>query len=560
MKQRALAAVTAAFALGLMLATASCGGSGAGPEAQIRTGAIAPVQILETTSHKVTSGPPVGIYVTWTRSTDSRATGYYLYRDTQSIPDPPEGEDLPPGLRTNDGMVIPQPDDGETVTFNDFFPVVIGQEYFYRVTVLNNDDPPQESYPSNEMSWVVHGHNVGNVTPDTAYWGDDVVIDGDTFGAYDIATDSVHFTSVDGGTIEGAVVNWDDTEITATVPIGADTGPVFILIDGTQAQTDNDLTILSPLINSLSPAEGFLEQPLSIIGKNFGAEQLDGTVFMGGVDITTEITVWGDTQIDLVVPVSPGGGAVYVVGGGRTTNEVVFTARPEVFDATPDVQSGEVVTLSGRQFGAVEGVVLLDGSEPMGVFSWSEDTIEATLIGSTGPHTITVVRPDAVASNDFDYSIIPELAVTLSGLDAGAFYTVDDAPAIGVDTAADADKVELLVDGEVLAESTAAPFDDMVLPVALLTNDVHEVALKAYRRTITAESLPVVVGTYSLVGDINGDGVVDATDRDALEALIGLTDADEDFFPWYDTDGDGEVTEADLSAVGYNFGNELATP
>ena len=31
------------------------------------------------------------------------------------------------------------------------------------------------------------------------------------------------------------------------------------------------------------------------------------------------------------------------------------------------------------------------------------------------------------------------------------------------------------------------------------------------------------------------------------------------FLPWFDTDGDGVVTEADLSAVGYNFGDTVVS-
>jgi hypothetical protein len=556
MTKRAFSAAAAAAMLGLVLALGSCGGGTATVDAE-RQGAIAPVQLVSTTSQKVASGPPIGIFVTWTRSTDSRATGYYLYRDTQSIPDPPPDQTLPPELRTNGGMVIPQPDSGDTVTFNDIFTVTIGQEYFYRVTVLNNDDPPQESYPSNEMSWVVHGHTVGNVTPDTAYWGDDVVIDGDTFGTYNDVTDMVRFTATEGGTVEGEVVSWDDTEITVTVPDLADTGPVFVVIDGTPAQTDNDLTILQPLIYSLDPAEGFLEQPLGIVGNNLGETRLNSKVYMGGVEITDAVTHWSDTRIDLEVPVDPGAGAVYVEVQTRQSNEVVFTPRPEIFDASPPIQTGEVVTLSGRLFGETEGQVLLDGSEAMGIVSWAVDTVEATLIGAAGPHTITIVDAGGLASNDFDYTLIPELAVTLSGLDPLMFYTPDSPPAIGVETANDAERVELLVDGEVFLFSETPPFDGMNLPVALMANGTHEVTLKAYRRAVTAESLPTLVTVYSLVGDVNGNGMVDLADRDELEGLVGMTDDDPLFLPWYDTDGDGEVTEADLSAVGYFFGDTI---
>src|SRR5690606_24306850 len=99
-------------------------------------------------------------------SESALAAGYYLYRDTESIPDPGIGESLDPALRVNGGNLIPQPPDGESVTFNDLFEVVVGETYFYRVTVADGDG--LESDPSNEMSWTVHGHNVSGLSPTEA--------------------------------------------------------------------------------------------------------------------------------------------------------------------------------------------------------------------------------------------------------------------------------------------------------------------------------------------------------------------------------------------------------
>ena len=92
-----------------------------------------------------------------------------------------------------------------------------------------------------------------------------------------------------------------------------------------------------------------------------------------------------------------------------------------------------------------------------------------------------------------------------------------------------------------------------------MTNGVHHVIAKAHRRLVSANSNFIFATVYSLVGDVNGDGVVDTADRDELERFIGINSSHPAYQPWYDTDGDGVVTEADLAQIGYSFGN-MVTP
>jgi hypothetical protein len=65
---------------------------------------------------------------------------------------------------------------------------------------------------------------------------------------------------------------------------------------------------------------------------------------------------------------------------------------------------------------------------------------------------------------------------------------------------------------------------------------------------------------YTLPGDINGDGIVNEVDPFVLTSYIGLRSSNAAYRPWYDTDGDGEVTEADASLIGYAFGNFNPAP
>jgi len=51
--------------------------------------------------------------------------------------------------------------------------------------------------------------------------------------------------------------------------------------------------------------------------------------------------------------------------------------------------------------------------------------------------------------------------------------------------------------------------------------------------------------------------VVDELDTAMLQTLLWMTNMDEGFMPWFDPDEDDIVTEADNSAVGYNWGNSI---
>ena len=550
-----LALCIAAFICGVV----GCGGTRAlTPSTDGKAVLAAPV-LLEVGAFKATSSTPSGIYVTWTRSEDPSATGYYLYRDTDPIPMPPPDDTLPVGLRRNSGELISQPASGTHVTFNDMGPLVVGQTYYYRVTVY---DGFAESYPSNEMSWTVHGHTATTIAPSSAAWGDAVTISGDTFGTYDVATDAVKFPLLAGGDVDGIIEDpgdWTDTSITVTVPDLATTGLVSIVIDGIISQTDDPLTILNPRLTGLDPAEGFREQALTIEGENFGAAQEDSTVFIGMQDMTAVVTAWGDTSIELAVPADAVSGAVQVTKDTYLSNTLYFTVLPEILSAEPvTVEAGEPVTVTGRLFGATEGQLLLDGTDAQVVSAWSDTEIAFTLAGAPGMHTLVAVDENGLESNAFQFEVVDPLAVALTGLDPVTVYRFDDDPVpVGVTVPADADRVELREGETVLADSTTSPFDDMALPVTALTSGAHDLYLRAYRRAVEADSTPVAVSVYSLIGDLDGNGDVGQSDADLLPLVLGLAEGMEDFYPWLDPDDDGVVTEADLALIGFGWGNTL---
>ncbi len=60
--------------------------------------------------------------------------------------------------------------------------------------------------------------------------------------------------------------------------------------------------------------------------------------------------------------------------------------------------------------------------------------------------------------------------------------------------------------------------------------------------------------TVKMVGDINGDGHVNAADLALVAASWGRKTGDADFDPACDLNGDGRVSVADLNLMARNWG------
>jgi hypothetical protein len=94
--------------------------------------------------------------------------------------------------------------------------------------------------------------------------------------------------------------------------------------------------------------------------------------------------------------------------------------------------------------------------------------------------------------------------------------------------------------------------------VAGLRNQTAELYADCYNSAGQASTWDAgAVYIFNQLGDIDGDGVVDAADVEALKALIGKHPGDPGFVGYADSDQDGTITEADAAAVGYNFGAHL---
>lgn len=544
------------FVVMLAAILAGCGGSGTSVSVPGAGRLSAPVML--PLGGKMVSGVPQGIYVTWTRNTEPEAAGYYLYRDVNPIPTPPPDETINPALRVNGGNQIPQPPSGPDVAFTDIFTVTVGQTYYYRVTVVDTEGT--ESYPSNEMSWTVLGQTVTGLSPTSAFWGDEITLDGTIFGTYEPTTDHVLFQTAGGNTLEGAVTSWNDTQIKAQVPDDTITGPVYVVIAGTIAATDDDLNILNPYLTSISPQVGYVEQTLSIFGNNFGVSQGSSIVKIGTSDVSSTVTAWSNTQIDILPPDGVVQANVRVTVNGLTSNGIFFRPKTEILTVSrTSAAPGAEITIDGRYFGATGGTVTLGGlSEP--VTLWDDRQIKFTVTRDPGTYPLTVARYDGVVSNDVPFTMLETPTVTISGIDPLHVYTPTDEPTITINFPIDTDSLEVYAGNRLIYQQLTAPLETAVtLNVLAIQNGSQPVKVRIQARSIETESNILDGKFYGLPGDVDGNGIVDAADLDALRSNFGMQSGDPGYGPWLDTDGNGLVNEADASAIGYGFGDQTLT-
>jgi IPT/TIG domain len=168
---------------------------------------------------------------------------------------------------------------------------------------------------------ITPGPSITSLTPNSGLIGASVVIAGANFGASQ-GSNTVTFNGVPVGTASA----WTATSITVTVPTGATSGPVVVIIAGAASNgvTFTVTAVAAPTVSSLSLTSGRAGIPVTIAGANFGAAQGSNTVTFNGVSAGTA-SAWSATSITVAVPTGATTGNVVVTVGGVTSNGVAFT-------------------------------------------------------------------------------------------------------------------------------------------------------------------------------------------------------------------------------------------
>jgi hypothetical protein len=244
--------------------------------------------------------------------------------------------------------------------------------------------------------------HIDNVFPGSGPVGTQVQINGSGFGATQTGNTAA-FNSV-----SAAIVTWSDTQIVATVPTTAITGPVKVTVGGVGSNADVYFTVPTPRITGLSPTSGVVGTQVTISGSGFQTAMGSSAIRFNGFWAT--VVSWSDTQIVAKVPDRTSTGPVTAVvnGNGSNSDQVFTMPNPTVTGLAPGVATcGSQVTVTGYGFGPSQGssTVTLGGASAT-IVTWSDTQIVAT-VPYTAISGVAKVSVGGVDSNTNVFITVP---------------------------------------------------------------------------------------------------------------------------------------------------------
>lgn len=267
---------------------------------------------------------------------------------------------------------------------------------------------------------------ISGFTPSSGPVGTSVTISGTGFAASP-AANTVAFNGT-----TALVASATTTQVVATVPSGATTGPISISVGSSVATSSSNFTVTGAVISGFTPSAGTVGTNITINGSNLIAAGTGTTVAFNGIPAL--IASASSTQIIAAVPVGATSGAITVtVNGQDASSSAAFSVispgntpaslsildispEPSVINQTYSVQvrmdgssgagAGTVVVFEGESACTIDlpaTSCLLAGEELPGQF-----TVNAYYYGDATYST---------ASASMDHIVNPVVPTEMCGLD-----------------------------------------------------------------------------------------------------------------------------------------------
>ena len=291
--------------------------------------------------------------------------------------------------------------DGLTVT-NNVMPLSGPNMALADVSEACNVNISGNSYPGGVIEARIHPYDCGSqaaptissFTPTSGPVGTSVTITGTGF----TGTTAVAFN----GTLASFTVN-SATQITATTPSAATTGPLRVTTPaGTKTSSNNfTVTAAAPTISSFTPTSGPVGTSVTITGTGF-----TGTTAVAFNGTLASFTVNSATQITATTPSAATTGPLRVTtpAGTKTSsnNFTVTAAAPTISSFTPT--SGPVgtsVTITGTGFTGTTAVAFNGTLASFTVNSATQITATTPSAATTGPLRVTTPAGTKKSSKRF---------------------------------------------------------------------------------------------------------------------------------------------------------------
>lgn len=219
------------------------------------------------------------------------------------------------------------------------------------------------------------------ITPNNGRVGTLVTISGSNFGEAGEVTFAGGVRATLPARCSEIGDGWTGEAVVVEVPVGAQTGPVS-LRNGTSGLTDGSDDATGPRVGAytvndvarpglclVAPERGPIGTAVRLVGNGFGASSDRVQV---GDALVSSVRGWNDTEVSLNVPtISPGSVSMRVRVGTASSNPVPFVVEAARVSEPPVIESanpvsgpiGQYVTLRGRNFGDLAGVIQFVGAD-----------------------------------------------------------------------------------------------------------------------------------------------------------------------------------------------------
>lgn len=218
-----------------------------------------------------------------------------------------------------------------------------------------------------------------------------------------------------------------NSQITATVPPGATTGPISVTsaILGTATSSASFSVVGVPTVSGFDPPSGAVGSPVTITGTNFWGVT---AVRFGGTEAVH--TVVSDTEISATVPTGATTGRVSVVAWGGTATSpanftVVIPGAPTItgFSINP-VLVGTSILINGTNFTGATAVTFNGTAAPDAtVLSGTQIQVTVPAGATAGPVRVTTPVATAASATFYPVQGVPTVTAVHpnSGVPGGHF-------------------------------------------------------------------------------------------------------------------------------------------
>ena len=195
-----------------------------------------------------------------------------------------------------------------------------------------------------------------------------------------------------------------DTQVTATVPAAATTGPISITTPGGSV-TSSVPFYLAPRLTSFTPATGVVGTTLTLTGTNFTGVTAVTFAAVNSTTVSAPITSLSATQMTVLVPTNAITGLLTVTTpGGVIASSGNFTVTPRVDSFTPLLGPvGTTVTVRGHSFTNATAVRFNGVAASFSSVTSTQLVAVVPVGASTGP--LTVVTPDGTGAGPVSFVV-----------------------------------------------------------------------------------------------------------------------------------------------------------